>query len=265
MPKTPCNTQTRLKRQAEFLSLVTLDTIVMSLFEVFEDVNYFIKNRDGETIFVTRAWALRHGFENPEEMYFKTDLDLTPGSLASGYLADDAIVYATGQPLLGKVELCLDEVGLPDWYITHKFPLRNRKKEVIGLIGVSIACQGKAPKDSPSARISRATDLLREELSEFPGLGRLAKVCNMSVRHLQRCFEESLQISPHQYWTKCRIRKACDELRSGQHSLSEVAQELGFCDQSSFTAQFRKHTGMTPNAFRLRNVHNKPEDLHGVT
>ncbi len=265
MPKASNELRDSQTQQADFLRLISFDKQLLTIFEIFEDVHYFVKNRAGETLFVTKAWALRHGFENPEQMVLKTDLDLTPGVLAEGYLADDAVVYETGAPLLGKVEICLDEVGLPDWYITHKFPLRDRKGTVIGLIGVSIASQGKAPKDSPSERISRATKLLREELREFPGSEKLAKRCSLSVRHLQRCFEETLRISPHEYWMKCRIRMACELLRSGQVSLVEVAQELGFCDQSSFTAQFRKHTGMTPNTFRLRNTRQNSEALHGIT
>ena len=48
---------------------------------------------------------------------------------------------------------------------------------------------------------------------------------------------------------KCRVRAACESIRKGEEKLGVLAMRLGFCDQSSFTAQFRKHTGVTPSAF----------------
>ncbi len=203
-------------------------------------------------MFATRNWAVRHGFQEAVEMLLKTDAEMTPGPLAAGYAAADDVVYRTGRPLLGTVELCIDEVGLPDWYVTHKFPLRGRGGRVIGLVGVSLACHESDPRGVPNTRITPATRALQRELVEFPKPARLGKLCGLSVRQLQRCFEESFGISPRTYWMKCRIRAACERLRSASQPIAVVAQELGFCDQSGFTAHFRKHTGQTPRGYRLK-------------
>jgi AraC-like DNA-binding protein len=48
---------------------------------------------------------------------------------------------------------------------------------------------------------------------------------------------------------KCRIRSACESILKGEEKLGALSDRLGFCDQSSFTAQFRRHTGVTPSAF----------------
>ena len=48
---------------------------------------------------------------------------------------------------------------------------------------------------------------------------------------------------------KCRIRAACESIIKGEEKLGSLSMRLGFCDQSSFTAQFRRHTGVTPSAF----------------
>jgi len=34
--------------------------------------------------------------------------------------------------------------------------------------------------------------------------------------------------------------------------ISEVARELGFCDQSAFTQLFQKHVGLTPLNYQRR-------------
>ena len=48
---------------------------------------------------------------------------------------------------------------------------------------------------------------------------------------------------------KCRIRAAGESIIQGEEKLGSLSVRLGFCDQSSFTAQFRRHTGVTPSAF----------------
>ena len=77
----------------------------------------------------------------------------------------------------------------------------------------------------------------------------LADACGLSVRQLQRRFTDALGLSPREYWMKCRIRSACESILKGEEKLGALSDRLGFCDQSSFTAQFRRHTGVTPSAF----------------
>lgn len=183
-------------------------------------------------------------------MLGKTDQQLTPGPLADQYLADDATVIRTGEPLLHRCELCRDEVGLPDWYETNKFPIKDDRGRVIGIMGTSRWCGGFAPDGTTGSRITPALQLLRADLTRLPPPDDLAKACHLSVRQLQRCFEEAFGLSPRNFWMKCRIRAACETLRTGDDTLAALAFRLGFCDQSSFTAHFHKHTGQTPSSFR---------------
>ncbi|MEY5026257.1 MAG: hypothetical protein RLZZ244_1785 [Verrucomicrobiota bacterium] len=255
MPKTPSPAVSSLRRlQNAFLSQISVDHQLLEIFCLLPEIHCFVKNRSGETIFVSPQWALHHGFGSAEEMLFMTDQDLTPGRLAADYLEDDAAVYRTGLPRIGILETCIDEVGLPDWHITHKFPLRNARGAVIGILGFSRPCRGEAPEDSPDARLSPATRMLRQQLGTFPALQTLATACHLSVRHLQRRFQETFGISPRTYWMKCRIRAACEALRVAQTSIAQIAHSLGFCDQSSFTDQFRRHTGQTPGQFLARKL-----------
>jgi AraC-like DNA-binding protein len=71
----------------------------------------------------------------------------------------------------------------------------------------------------------------------------------MSTRQLQRSFHEVFAFSPRTYWMKCRIRAASEALRAGHEPIIAISQRLGFCDQSNFTQQFRRHTGLTPSAY----------------
>jgi len=143
----------------------------------------------------------------------------------------------------------LDAVGLSDWHVTSKYPVRNRKGEIIGILGISRVCMGQAPVASLNVKIGPATKMLQEDLLVYPSAQTLADACGLSVRQLQRRFTEALGLSPRDYWMKCRIRAACESIRRGDEKLGSLSERLGFCDQSSFTAQFRRHTGVTPTAF----------------
>ena len=51
-------------------------------------------------------------------------------------LRDDREVLRTGRPLLDKREPAFDERGMLNWYVTNKFPLRDRRGKIIGLVAM---------------------------------------------------------------------------------------------------------------------------------
>jgi len=206
MPKTTLSQAELLRKQREALSEVVIDVETMAIFDSLPGFLCFLKNRAGEHLYASGLWTTRHGFREAWEMLFKTDQDLTPGAMAESYLADDAIVYRTGKPVVDKIEICLDAVGLPDWHVTSKYPVRNRKGEIIGILGISRVCMGQSPVASLNIKIGPATRMLQENLLEYPSAEVLADACGLSVRQLQRRFTDALGLSPREYWMKCRIR-----------------------------------------------------------
>jgi AraC-like DNA-binding protein len=52
------------------------------------------------------------------------------------------------------------------------------------------------------------------------------------------------------YVRRLRLDWAARELVRSETSLAGVALEAGFADQSHFTRFFKRHTGLTPQAYR---------------
>ena len=50
---------------------------------------------------------------------------------------DDTEVLRSGKPMLNSIELFFNRQGIPDWFLTHKLPVRDRRGRVIGIIGVT--------------------------------------------------------------------------------------------------------------------------------
>ena len=55
------------------------------------------------------------------------------------------------------------------------------------------------------------------------------------------------------YLNHCRIERAQALLAMTDKSVSDISQEMGFCDQSYFGTVFRKLVGMTPAAYRAKS------------
>jgi transcriptional regulator GlxA family with amidase domain len=73
-----------------------------------------------------------------------------------------------------------------------------------------------------------------------------------------RRFKLTTRITPHQYVTRCRLKKAKKLLADGDASLADIALDIGCSCQSHFTTLFRQHVGTTPGEFRRRAAHRAP-------
>lgn len=101
--------------------------------------------------------------------------------------------------------------------------------------------------------LRRAIEFVHEHLGTQVSLAQLAAVCQLSPFHFARLFKQSTGFSPHEYLTRCRVDRARQLLMRGPCSITDVAIEVGFCDQSHLTRHFRRRLGLTPAAF-LRSV-----------
>jgi AraC family transcriptional regulator len=94
------------------------------------------------------------------------------------------------------------------------------------------------------------TAYVEEHLAEQISLATLAQLARLSPFYFCRAFKQSLGIPPHRYHTSRRIERAKVLLARPGASVTEVGMEIGFSETSSFTAAFRKATGLTPRSFQ---------------
>ena len=97
--------------------------------------------------------------------------------------------------------------------------------------------------------VARARSFIDDCYMEDVSLEDLAKVTSLSRFHLLRAFRKETGTTPHAYLTARRISRA--KVLLGQTvSLSEIALDCGFFDQSHFTRTFKAWTGVTPASYR---------------
>ncbi|RMG20124.1 MAG: AraC family transcriptional regulator [Bacteroidetes bacterium] len=77
----------------------------------------------------------------------------------------------------------------------------------------------------------------------------LAGHLNMSLKTLERRFNEMIGLTVKEYTSIIRLKNIFRHLQMDHISLTNVAYEAEFYDQSHFNRFFKKYTGMTPKEF----------------
>ncbi|GET38904.1 AraC family transcriptional regulator [Microseira wollei] len=99
-------------------------------------------------------------------------------------------------------------------------------------------------------KLKQLKDYIEEHLAQELAIATLAAQIPMSQFHFARAFKAATGESPHRYIMQRRIERAKILLSVARLTVAEVAYQVGFSNQSHFTAQFRKAIGMTPKQFR---------------
>jgi PAS domain S-box-containing protein len=233
-------------QRAAFLEAMDPRRNIRELFEHLPGIAFFMKNRRSILMGANRSFLERFGFSREEEIIGKSDFDLFPDKMAEHFRADDRAVMQSDKAKINLVELFPNRQGIPDWFITNKLPVHARDGSVLGVMGTVQNYELKRRIEQPYPEIARAVDHIRAHLSEPLQVKKLARMASLSVRQFDRKFKETFNITPKSFIIKTRVQQACELLRKGDATLSDVACDLGFYDQSSFTLHFRNEMGLTP-------------------
>ena len=96
----------------------------------------------------------------------------------------------------------------------------------------------------------RAREILRANIKRGVALKDVAQECDLSVGHFSHAFRRTLGVAPHKWLIEQRVLLSKEKLRDDRLSLSDVATECGFSDQSHLTRVFRQTVGVSPGAWR---------------
>ena len=108
--------------------------------------------------------------------------------------------------------------------------------------------------DSSDTRSSRECGLVRRYIDnhfkENLSLDQLAQLAHLNKYYLAHAFRREFGISPINYLIARRIEESRFLLRETDHTLSLIAQMLGFSSLSYFSQCFRRVEGISPMEYR---------------
>ncbi|MEM7147731.1 MAG: AraC family transcriptional regulator [Verrucomicrobiota bacterium] len=242
------------ERRRRLLASLEPENRFYHLFDYVEGLSFFAKDREGVLLAANRHLVMLYGFASEEELVGHTDFDLLPRRLAEKYRADDLAIMEKREPVKNLVELFLNRQGIPSWFMTSKIPIVSAKDEVLGIMGIVQDYHQYRQKYPVGQDIREAMDYIYRHYREKVSIAGLAKMSGVSVRQFERKFKSYFNLTPQQYIIKMRIHDSCELLRRERMAIGDIAFELGFYDQSSFTVQFKKAMGLTPLQYRKQFI-----------
>ena len=109
--------------------------------------------------------------------------------------------------------------------------------------------QSYVPREH-TEKIAPAVELIREKfLTDELRIAELCEACGISESYLKRLFREKYGASPKQYMIQLKINHACELLRLGRYTVTQVAELCNFSDVYFFSRQFKAYMGVTPTQF----------------
>lgn len=97
----------------------------------------------------------------------------------------------------------------------------------------------------------RVFEVLNDRFREPVRISELAAVAAVHPVHFARVFRAHYGVTPGVYMRRLRLQWAARQLAVTKTSLSQIAAEAGFSDQSHFGRVFKQHFGIPPGKIRV--------------
>ena len=108
----------------------------------------------------------------------------------------------------------------------------------------------KQKSETVQNTVTRALKYIENKFGTLENLQEIASELRVSLSYLEASFRKSTGISLMQYVIKTRINYAAKLLLENKKSITEIAFICGFNSATHFSNTFKKHTGVSPRAYR---------------
>ena len=221
-----------------------------ALFDLMPDTVFFIKDRDGRYVSANQTLVERCGLRDKSELLGRRPSDVLGETLGRGYERQDKLVLETGRKLVDQLELHTVRSRDVGWCLTTKMPLVAHDGAIAGLVGISRDLRLPDMTSDDFAHIAEAIRYAEQHGSTRPSISELAGIAGMSIYQLDRRIKRVFGLTTGQWVLKTRISHASRVLIETEKPVADIALEAGYADQSAFTRQFRRSTGLSPTQYR---------------
>lgn len=108
----------------------------------------------------------------------------------------------------------------------------------------------KAPGDAPRPRheavVTRIIDRMANHQERGWQICEMARAANMSERAFRNAFHATTGLSPKTFYDRTRLAFAEELLKLGTHTVSEIAERLGYSSPFHFSKAFKQEYGVPP-------------------
>lgn len=120
----------------------------------------------------------------------------------------------------------------------------------VEMLLLDFANEVRVGKEKTPNWINKILELLNDRWNVEISLDEMAKAAGVHPKTVSKYFPKFFQCTFGEYRRRLKIEKSLALIKSSKLSLTEIAHECGFYDQSHFTAVFKDLTGFRPKEFR---------------
>lgn len=99
-------------------------------------------------------------------------------------------------------------------------------------------------------RIRRALNLFQDNFAQDVEMESLARSVGLSRPHFFKLFKQHMGVTPNVYMNTLRSEHALADLLRTPKTVADIAFDLGFSSQASFTRFFSANVGISPSEYR---------------
>jgi AraC-like DNA-binding protein len=223
------------------------------------DKTYKIKN--GEAVIVPENTS--HCFSNIEgkdSLSYWCHFQLKYLQITDIYYFYDIPTVISGNQTLTLAEYCREMSIIAKNAQNNDFAAGCRLQQV-GFKMAELIINNSTPKNdsniSPDAilRFQPLLEYIKNNIEKKITLEKMARIINLSTSNFRKIFTETFGTTPGDYVIQYRLKQASNLLAYTKMNISEIASELGFCDQFNFSKVFKKRFKISPREYR-KNLYN---------
>jgi two-component system response regulator YesN len=102
--------------------------------------------------------------------------------------------------------------------------------------------------------VSKICDIIRQRYSARLTIEALAQEAHYSPAYLSELFRQETGQTIGNFMLQVRMEKAMERLRTTRDSIFQIAEDVGYAEQTHFTRLFKRYTGMTPLEYRKKVI-----------
>lgn len=150
------------------------------------------------------------------------------------------------------------ERGLPTMIVSRiyrEFKNPDRATSLI-LSGLTMELLGETSRSQRPTEsevppwLAKSVEFIHDNLSTHFSIEEIGSTVGIHPAHLSRVFRKHLGCTVGEYLRQLRIERASHLMLNTNLSLSDLALDSGFADQSHFSRSFKASIGMTPLEYR---------------
>lgn len=217
----------------------------------FLSLSRFMRDHRGNVLSIPKQRRLleRYAEKRPLEKLFGVPAPHIRPSPAEQSRMTHAVdrFIETAEPLIREIDV-LDYIG--EYYTAEGYRRYLRAAVRFFSEFLDALTPVKSPSPQNDALVKRITDEIDSRVYEKYSLASLAGTLGYTPQHLAQVFRRHTGMSPGDYASAGKIRKACELLRETRLSTAEIANRLGYGSSQHFSTAFRRTKHMTPREYR---------------